>query len=168
MDDERWEPGMPVLDRQAVPDVAAAGAGASGAVAGTRPGAASPPIRPGEEHLPPSLRGLPVRSVPEAKPTPLQKHFVLLSAPALILGVIAITALELGAGFDSPLVKLCVLLAAPLLLVTTTDATLRIWRSAWAWMPVDRNRGLFRLGWVACAVVFLALIVGAVILVLGA
>ena len=110
--------------------------------------APSPPIRPGEEHLPPSLRGLPVRSVPETKPTPLQKHFVLLSAPALILGAIAITALELGAGFDSPLVKLCVLLAAPLLLVTTADATLRIWRSAWAWMPVDRNRGLFRLAWV--------------------
>ena len=55
-----------------------------------------------------------------------------------------------------------------LLLVTTADATLRIWRSAWAWMPVDRNRGLFRLAWVVCAVVFLALIVGAVVLVLGA
>ena len=159
---------MPVLDRQGVPDGPPIRAGASGAVAGTHPGVASPPIRPGEEHLPPSLRGLPVRSVPETKPTPLQKHFVLLSAPALILGVIAITALELGAGFDSPLVKLCVLLAAPLLLITTADATLRIWRSAWAWMPVDRNRGLFRLAWVACAVVFLALILGAVALVLGA
>ena len=159
---------MPVLDRQAVPDVATAGARATGAVSGTRTGPSATPIRPGEEHLPPSLRGLPVRSVPEAKPTPLQKHFVLLSAPALILGVIAITALELGAGFDSPLVKVCVLLAAPLLLVTTADATLRIWRSAWAWMPVDRNRGLFRLAWVACAIVFLALIVGAVVLVLRA
>jgi hypothetical protein len=168
MDDERWEPGMPVLDRQGVPDASPAGAGAGAAVAGARPGPSSPATRPGEEHLPPSLRGLPVRSVPETKPTPLQKHFVLLSAPALILGVIAITALELGAGFDSPLVKLCVLLAAPLLLVTTADATLRIWRSAWAWMPVDRNRGLFRLAWVVCAVVFLALIVGAVVLVLGA
>ena len=126
MDDERWEPGMPVLDRQGVPDGPPIRAGASGAVAGTHPGVASPPIRPGEEHLPPSLRGLPVRSVPETKPTPLQKHFVLLSAPALILGVIAITALELGAGFDSPLVKLCVLLAAPLLLITTADATLRV------------------------------------------
>ena len=73
---------------------------------------------------------------------------MLLSAPALILGAIAITALELGAGFESPLVKLCVLLAAPLLLITTADATLRIWRSAWAWMPVDRRRGLFRLAWV--------------------
>jgi hypothetical protein len=183
MDDERWEPGMPVLDRQGVPDgrpgragtgASVAGAAVAGAavvgpaVDGPRPGPTVPTIRPGEEHLPESLRGLPVRSVPETKPTPLQKHFVLLSAPALILGVIAITALELGAGFDSALVKLCVLLAAPLLLVTTADATLRIWRSAWAWMPVDRNRGLFRLAWVGCAIVFLALIVGAVVLVLGA
>ena len=74
----------------------------------------------------------------------------------------------MGAGFDSPLVKLCVLLAAPLLLVTTADATLRIWRSAWAWMPVDRGRGLFRLAWVAVSLVFLALIVVATVLVLGA
>jgi hypothetical protein len=93
---------------------------------------------------------------------------VLLSAPALILGAIAITALELGAGFESPLVKICVLLAAPLLLITTADATLRIWRSAWAWMPVDRRRGLFRLAWVVMSLIFLALIVLAVALVLGA
>jgi hypothetical protein len=106
--------------------------------------------------------------VPETRPTPLQKHYVLLSAPALVLGAIAITGLELGAGFDSPIVRICVLLAAPLLLVTTADATLRIWRSAWAWMPVDRGRGLFRLAWVLAALVFLALIVLAVILVLTA
>jgi hypothetical protein len=61
-----------------------------------------------------------------------------------------------------------VLIAAPLLLVTTADATLRIWRSAWAWMPVDRTKGLFRLAWVAMAVLFLVLIVGAVVLVLRA
>src|SRR4051794_35602172 len=151
MNDERWESGMPVLDRQAVPGAAAAGR-----------------VRPGEEHLPPSLRGLPPRSVPETSPTPLEKHYVLLSAPALVLGAIAITALELGAGFDSLLVKACVLVAAPLLLVTTADATLRIWRSAWAWMPVNRNRGLFRLAWVAVSVVFLALIALAVALVVVA
>jgi hypothetical protein len=138
MDDERWEAGMPVLDRQPV----------SG--------------------LPPSLRGLPPRSVPEMAPTPLQKHYVLLSAPALVLGAVAITALEMGAGFGSLLVKGCVLIAAPLLLVTTADATVRIWRSAWAWMPVDRGRGLFRLTWVAASVVFLALILVATVLVLAA
>jgi hypothetical protein len=134
MDDERWEPAMPVLDRQAV----------------RAPVAATP------------------RSVPETAPTPLQKHYVLLSAPALVAGAIAITALELGAGFGSWLVKLCVLIAAPLLLLTTADATVRIWRSAWAWMPVDRGRGLFRLTWVLASLVFLALIVGAFVLVIGA
>ena len=118
--------------------------------------------------LPPSLQGLPPRSVPEIAPTPLQKHFVLLSAPALIAGAIGITALELGAGFGHPLVKLCVLIAAPLLAITTVDANVRIWRSAWAWMPVDRSRGLFRLAWLLVGAVFLALIIGAAALVLRA
>lgn len=145
---------MPVLDRQAVP--------------ASRAEARAAAARAAEANLPPSLRGLPPRSVPETRPTPLQKHFVLISAPALVLGAIAITALELGAGFDSPLVRLCVLIAAPLLLVTTADAALRIWRSAWAWMPVDRSKGLFRLAWLIVAFVFMVLIVGAVVLVLGA
>ena len=140
MDDERWQPGMPVLDRQP---------------AGTPP------------RVPASLAGLPPRSVPETAPTPLQRHFVLLSAPALVLGAIAITALEMGAGFESWLVRLCVLLAAPLLVATTLDAMVRIWRSAWAWMPVARGRGLFRLAWLIVAAVFLVLIVAAVALVLG-
>lgn len=131
---------MPVLDRQAAHDAT----------------------------LPPSLRGLPPRSVPETAPTPLQKHYVLLSVPVLILGAIAITALELGAGLGSPLVKLCVLLAAPLLVVTTADATLRIWRAAWAWMPVDRGRGLFRLAWVAATLVGLAALIAGAVVVLVA
>ena len=135
---------MPVLDRKPVP-----------APAGT-------------SSLPPSLQGLPPRGVPETAPTPLQKHYVLLCAPALVAGTIAITALEMGAGFGSLLVKLCVLIAAPLLLVTTLDATLRIWRSAWAWMPVDRGKGLFRLAWVATSVVGLAgLIAASVVAVLA-
>jgi hypothetical protein len=137
MDEERWEPGMPALDRQAV----------------------RVPI------LPPSLQGLPPRSVPETAPTPLQKHYVLLSVPVLILGAIAITALELGAPLGSPLVKLCVIVAAPLLVVTTADAGVRIWRSAWAWMPVDRSKGLFRLTWVVVTVVGLAGLVAASIAV---
>ena len=165
MNDERWEPGMPVLDRQAVPERTTPAAVAPVAVT---PVAVTPAGPFGATPVPESLRGQAPRSVPETRPTPLQKHYVLLSAPALVLGAIAITALELGAGFGSPIVKICVLLAAPLLLVTTADATLRIWRSAWAWMPVDRGRGLFRLTWVLAALVFLALIVLAVILVLGA
>ncbi len=169
MDDERWEPGMPVLDRQLAPE--AAGPGASDAGTGHPAGAPAvgrPATGPRDIALPASLRGLPPRSVPETAPTPLQKHYVLLSAPALVMGAIAITALEAGAGFGSWLVKVCVLIAAPLLIVTTADATLRIWRSALAWMPVDRGRGLFRVSWVIVSVVFLALIGLALVLVLAA
>jgi hypothetical protein len=164
MDDERWEPGMVVLDRQAVVGPSAVARPVAGRAADTRPEAAPP----ADASLPPSLRGLPPRSVPETAPTPLQKHFVLLSAPALVAGAIAITALEMGAGFGSLLVKLCVLVAAPLLFMTTVDASVRIWRSAWAWMPVNRGRGLFRLAWLLVSLVFLALIVAATVLVLGA
>ena len=151
MDDERWEPGMPALDRQAV----------------RLPGAVRVPgvVRvPGA--LPPSLQGLPPRSVPETAPTPLQRHYINLSVVVLICGAIAISMLELGASLGSPLVKLCVLIAAPLLVVTTADAVLRIWRAAWAWMPVDRGKGLFRLAWVAVSVIGLAALVAASVLVL--
>ena len=154
MDDERWEAGMPVLDRQPVAPVAPV---------------AHPAVSPhGATPLPPSLAALPPRSVPETAPTPLQKHFVLLSVPVLILGAIAITALELGTPLGSPLVKLCVAIAAPLLIITTADATVRIWRSAWAWMPVDRGRGLFRLAWVAASLIGLAALLAAAIVVLVA
>ncbi len=101
------------------------------------------------------------RSVPEARPTPLQKHYVLLSAPALVLGTIAITALEMGAALGSPFVKLCVVGAAPLLAVANADAIVRIWRSAWAWMPVDRGRGLFRLAWTVAGLILYLLLVAA-------
>jgi hypothetical protein len=149
MDDERWERGMPVLDRQGV-------------------GAATPVRPPSTSTLPPSLRGLPARSVPETAPTPLQRHYVLLSVPVLVLGAVGITALEFGVPLGSPLIKLCVLVAAPLLVITTADAVVRIWRSAWAWMPVDRGRGLFRLAWVVASVVGLAaLVAGAVVALLA-
>jgi hypothetical protein len=138
MDDERWEAGMPVLDRQPV----------------------------GTPILPPSLRGLPPRSVPETAPTRLQKQYINLSVVVLICGAIAITALELGAPLGSPLVKLCAIIGAPLLVLTTADATLRIWRSAWAWMSVDRGKGLFRLAWVAVALIGLgALVTGALVVI---
>jgi hypothetical protein len=142
MDDERWESGMPVLDRQAV---------------GEPPSSA----RHAASTLPPSLQGLPPRSVPETAPTPLQQHYVLLSVPVLILGAIAISALELGTPLGSPLIKVCVLIAAPLLVLTTADAVVRIWRSAWAWMPVDVTKGLFRLAWVAVSLIGLAGLVAA-------
>ncbi len=105
--------------------------------------------------LPPSLAVLPPRSVPEVAPTPLQRQYVNLSVVALVAGAVAITALELGAPLGSPLVKGCVLVAAPILVLTTGDAAIRIWRSAWAWMPVNRGRALFRLAWFGTAVLFL-------------
>ncbi len=140
VEDERFEEGMPALDRQ--------------------------PVR--SPVLPPSLASLPARSVPETKPTPLQKHYVLLSAPAVVLGAVAITAVEAGAPLSSPLVKVCALIAAPLLAVANADAILRIWRSAWAWMPVDRGKGLFRLAWVAlAAVLYVALLASAWLVLAG-
>jgi len=144
MDDERWEPGMPALDRQA---------------AGRPPDRSNPA-------LPPSLQGLPPRSVPEIAPTPLQRHYINLSAIVLVCGAVAITALNLGARLGDPLIKLCVAIAAPLLVLTTADAIVRIWRSAWAWMPVDAGKGWFRLAWVAVSVVGLAALVGAAIVAL--
>jgi len=141
---------MPVLDRQPV---------ASG-----RP-VRDPALPSG---LPPSMRGLPPRSVPELRPTPLQRHYINLSVVALVAGAVAISALNLGAGFGSPLVKACVLVAAPILLLTTADAGIRIWRSAWAWMAVDRGKGLFRLAWVAATVVLLAAILASAAVVLAA
>jgi hypothetical protein len=140
MDDERWEPGMPALDRQ--------------------------PVR--SPQLPPSLQGLPPRSVPEVAPTPLQKHYINLSVVVLVCGAIAITALNLGARLGDPLIKLCVLVGTPLLVITTGDAVVRIWRSAWAWMPVDRGRGLFRLAWVAVSLIGLAMLVLGALIVLAA
>jgi hypothetical protein len=157
MDDERWEPGMPVLDRQGSRAPAGAGAASAGARTAARPVATA---------LPPSLQGLPPRSVPESAPTPLQRHYINLSVIVLICGAIAISAFELGASLGSPLIKLCVVIAAPLLVVTTADAVLRIWRSAWAWMPIDRGKGLFRLAWVAVSIIGLVALVGASILVL--
>lgn len=133
---------MPILDRQAV--------------------------RPTPSALPPSLQGLPARSVPEAAPTPLQPYYINLSVIVLICGAIAITALELGASLASPLVKVCVIVAAPLLIVTTADAIVRIWRSAWAWMPVNRARGSFRLAWVVVSVIGLGALVAASIVVIAA
>ena len=142
-EDERWEAGMPALDRQPVNE-------------------------PRQPTLPASLQGLPQRSVPETAPTPLQKQYVLLSVPVLIAGAIAITALELGVPLGSPLVKLCVLIGAPPLFLATGDAALRIWRSAWAWMPVNPGRGAFRLAWFALTVVLIGVLALATWLVLTA
>ena len=85
-----------------------------------------------------------------------------------MLGEVAITALHAGVPVDSLLVKACVLVGAPLLAVANADALVRIWRSAWAWMPVDRGRGLFRLAWVAVGTILYVLLLAAAWLVLTA
>src|SRR5215216_864247 len=132
MDDERWEEGMPVLDRQGIGHA--------------------------EVHI----------SVPEPHPTPLQKHYVQLSAIGLVAGAIAITALESGTPMSSPLVKLCALIGVPIFVVTTADAALRFYRSAWAWMPVNRGRGLFRLTWVLAALLGIGAALGALSMIIAA
>jgi hypothetical protein len=97
-------------------------------------------------------RPLVPQRVPEVRPTPLQDAFIPLSVVVLICGVIAIMALELGTPMASLVVKLPVLVGGTLLLLVTGDAAVRIWRSAWAWMPVDRTRGLQRLLWCGVSV----------------
>jgi hypothetical protein len=145
VDDERWEPGMPVLDRQAVQ-----------------------PPRNVPVNLPPSLAGQAPRSVPEVAPTPLQRWYINLSVIVLLCGAIAITALEIGVPLGSPLIKVCVIVGTPLLVATTADALVRIWRSAWAWMPVDPGRGWFRIAWVVVSAIGLVALVAAALYVLGA
>jgi len=120
---------MPVLDRQAV----------------TAPGAVSPAGGASSGGGPPRRV---IDRVDETAPTPLQRQYIYLSAVALVAGFLAITALETGSTFSSPLVKVCALIGGPILVITTGDAVLRFWRSAVAWMPVNRNRALFRLTWV--------------------
>jgi len=132
MDDERWEPGMPVLDRQGI------------------------------------NAGRHIDRAPETKPTPLQKHYINLSAVALVAGAIGITALEAGTPLSSPLVKLCALIAIPIFVATTGDAALKFWRSAKAWLPIDRGRALFRLAWVAAALLGIGIALGAASVIMAA
>lgn len=163
MDDPRFEAGMPILDRQAGREPSAAASGSVSAV-----GAIDTPLRRAASPAAVSGSVPPPRSVPEARPTPLQKHYVLLSAPALVLGTVAITALEMGSALGSPLVKVCVVIAAPLLAVANADAIVRIWRSAWAWMPVDAVKGRFRLAWVTVGLILYILLLAAAWMVVTA
>lgn len=132
VDDERHGAGMPVPDRQQVP---------------LRSDALGRPLVPSR--------------VPETRPTPLQDSFIYLSIGVLICGVVAISALEIGTPLGAPIVKIPVLIGGVLLAAVTGDAIVRIWRSALAWLPVDRGRGQFRFVWVATLVLAL-LILGAI------
>jgi hypothetical protein len=132
VDDERWEEGMPALDRQGI------------------------------------NAGRPIDRVPETKPTPLQKHYINLSAVALVAGALGITALEAGSTLSSPIVKFCALIAIPIFIATTADAGLKFWRSAKAWLPIDRGRALFRLTWVAAALMGIGIALGFASLIIAA
>ena len=68
----------------------------------------------------------------------------------------------------SPLVKLFILVGAPILVITTGDAALRFWRSAKAWLPVDRGRAMFRLVWAAAAVLGIGIVIGVASVILFA
>jgi len=98
--------------------------------------------------------------IPETQPTPLQRHYINLSAIALVAGAIGITAIETGSPLSSPIVKLCALVGTPLFVITTADAALRFYRSAKAWLPVDRGRALFRLTWVLAALLGIGVVLG--------
>jgi hypothetical protein len=132
MDDERWEEGMPVLDRQAI----------------------------GHDR--------PLDRLPETEPTPLQRNYINLSAIALVAGAVGITAIEAGIPMSSPIVKLCALVGIPIFVVTTADAALKFYRSAWAWMPINAPRGMFRLTWVAAALLGVGIALGALSIILTA
>ena len=106
--------------------------------------------------------------IPEMKPTPLQKHYINLSAIALVAGAFAITGVETGIPLSSPIIKFCALIGAPLFILTTADAALRFYRSARAWMPIDRGRGLFRLTWVAAALLGIGVVAGFASVILAA
>lgn len=112
-----------------------------------------------------SARRLVPSRVPETRPPLLGDWFIYLSIVVLVCGVVAITALELGETLDSPIVRLPVLLAGGLLVVLALDALARVWRSAWAWLPVDRGRGLFRFVWAAVLAGILLLTILAMVLV---
>jgi len=128
-----------------------------------RQGVREPTLPPSLHGLPPSQDGLPPRSVPETHPTRLPRDwFIYFSVVAFVAGVIAITAYNLGAPVGSPIVRLSVLVGAPALVVAITDALVKIWRSAWAWMPVDRVKGVFRLTWLVVPVLGLVATAAAV------
>lgn len=101
-----------------------------------------------ERHAADGRRLAPQR-IPETRPTPLQDWFIYLSVIVLVCGVIAISALNFGVSLTDPLVRLPVAIGGAILAIVTLDALVRVWRAAWAWLPVDRGRGLFRFVWSA-------------------
>jgi hypothetical protein len=115
-----------------------------------------------QELPPPDPQRDPPQRVPETKPPVLGDWFIYLSVVVLICGVVAITALEFGTPVTSAFVRFPALIAAGLLIVLAADAALRSWRSAWAWLPVNRPRGLSRFVWAFALIAVLLASVAAV------
>ncbi|MFM7825863.1 MAG: hypothetical protein ACKO8K_07265, partial [Candidatus Limnocylindrus sp.] len=106
LQDERYEPGMIILDRQEVPL---------------------------------ADDGLPAY-VAEDAPTPLRGAYIYLSVIGFFCGTIVISALNLGASWSDPIVKIPVLIGAIPLFIAMGEAGLRIARSVPAWWPINRGR----------------------------
>ena len=119
------------------------------------------------QDVPRNPRGEPPQRVPELRPPLLGDWFIYLSVVVLICGVVAITALELGSPLESAWVRFPAIIAAALLIVVAADAAARTWRSAWAWLPVDRGRGLFRFVWTAVLASVLVASVALIVLLVG-
>lgn len=119
------------------------------------------------QELPPARRPQPPQRVPEANPPLLGDWFIYLSVIVLICGVVAITALEFGNELSAVIVRIPAVIATALLIPISADGALRVWRSAHAWMSVDRGRGLFRYVWAAVLVaILLASVLGTIGLLL--
>lgn len=128
-----------------------------------------PRIEPQQRRPQPAgQRREPPQRVPETKPAILGDWFIYLSIVVLVCGVVGITALEFSQSLTSPLVRLPFLIAALLLLVLAADACVRVWRSAWAWLPVNRGRGLFRFVWAGVLVLIFVATAGGLLLLLTA
>lgn len=94
--------------------------------------------------------------------------FIYLSVVVLVAGVVAITALSFGSPITSGFARFPALVAVGLLIPLSADAAVRSWRSAWAWLPVDRPRGLARFVWAAVLAVVFVGSIGAVLLLVSA
>jgi hypothetical protein len=118
------------------------------------------------QELPPPRATEPPQRVPETKPTLLGDWFIYLSVVVLICGIIAITALNLGSRLTDGIVRWPAFIAVAVLSLIAADAALKAWRSAWAWMPISRARGLQRLVWTG-VLVGIAIVSFGLIFVLG-
>lgn len=113
-------------------------------------------------------RPLPPSRVAETQPPLLGDWFIYLSVVVLVCGIIVISALELGAKLSDGIVRVPAMIGGGLLLILALDAVTRVWRSAWAWLPVDRGRGLFRFVWAAVLVAIAVAAVGWLVILISA